>query len=863
MLSDDRTNPTANIWDERSFKALLDLPRFPVQIIQEEPWKSWLEARGGIQSVRSYLLTCDMPPGQRDLLQAILDYPGAPVEYYIERLGIGSSTYFRRMNNLTIRLCPYLNDWEADTSTAGNLPTPLTSLIGMDTLWTMASSAISRPDVRLLTITGPGGVGKTRFALQLATWIAADFKDGVYFVPLAAIGDATLLVAEIMRVLGLENSGGQSLLFTLKAHLHERQILLLLDSFDHLLGAASVVTELLWQAPEVKIITTSREILCLSGEHRFEVPLLDVPDLRQLPPLNELLEYSAIRLFVERAQAVCPDFTLAPENASAVAQICCSLDGLPLAIELAAARIKLFSPQQMLSQIDNRAGLDFLKGGMRDKDVRHQTLWNTIDWSYTLLSEREKSLFRKLAVFAGDWSVEAGLSVCDTIDVEMEMEVLVHKSLVQVVSIDGSKSSRFQMLQTIHEYAGQQLEAGGDLHEMQRRHAYYYLSLLEEADQSSEMPLPRKLTHIKQEHSNLQVALKWALSEEPETALRLVAGILPFWGQLKLMSGGQPWAEQILAQTRHLKIPTRVNVLLGASWQATSRNDYVKGASFVEEALALAKELDDKYLIAASLHGVGEILVNQQEYQQARSLFEESLTLFSELGDKVQIAWTLDHLGNLAQQMADPLQARLLLGQAVDIFQEIGYPGEKSVALVHLGRALLDLGETQQARSSLENALALREELGLHWPKDWANDVLGHVLLAQGEYVSAGILFRESLMLHSEEKDEWGVISSLMDFAALAIVQTNYAEAVQLSSMVSTRFGGFAASIPAKVAQMTKTMEAKFLPVAQEHLSQESYDRAWEEGKTMLIGDVVSALKDGKALPVISANPDEQTKNLI
>ncbi|MBN1430336.1 MAG: tetratricopeptide repeat protein [Anaerolineae bacterium] len=842
-------NSSAAIWDEKHFKALLGLPRFPLRLLQEEPWRSWLEQHGGLSAVRSNLLSTasNLSAEQRELLRIILDSPSTSTQYYADQLNVSSSTYFRQMSDLAHHLIPHLNSWESgrpnpDALPSTNLPALLTPLIGADDLLAVASSRLMQPNTRLLTITGPGGVGKTRFAIQLATELLAQFQGGVYFVPLASVTNVSLLVAEIVRVLEVEGGSTQPLEAILKAYLRDRRLLLLLDSFEHLIDAAPTVADLLWQAPKLQIVVTSREVLHLSGEHRFEIPVLATPDPAHLPPVEQLAQCPSVCLFVDRAQAVMPGFTLTTENAAFVAEVCCCLDGLPLAIELAAARIKLFPPEQMLSQMQH--GLDFLRSGPRDKDTRHQTLWNTIDWSYTLLSEPEKALFRRLAVFAHEWSLEAAQVVCDVADAEEGLENLLHKSLVQFAGTDSTGSLRFQMLQTIHEYARQKMRDSGEEKELQKRHASYYLAWLEDAERFLGTPQLKKWTVcVRQEHNNLRAVLTWSMAEEPEMALQLIGDVLPFWEVLNVLSEGRRWAEQVLSRTQHLKIPARAKALRGTGWLAISQNDHAQGEQCFREALALAQELEDGYLIGTMLQGMGEIMRSKREYDQARAMFGESLTLFRELGDNIQTAWSLDHLGRMAWHQGDAAQARLLLEEAVALFQSMGFQWGLCMTLEHLGRVMLDLGEYRQAQNSLEQALVLLEEYGTRWHMAWTLGALGRVMLAQEDYENAQKLLLRSLGLHKEVENDWGVIISLMDFAALSVARNNYVMAVQLSGAVYAWLGKAEESALSETVQILQDMEIKILPLARSDLNQSDYDYAWEQGKTMSLDEVIVNLR--------------------
>src|SRR6266852_4875421 len=441
------------------------------------------------------------------------------------------------------------------------LPAPLTPLVGREQEIAAVCALLWRPEVRLVTLTGTGGVGKTRLALGVAAAVNADFADGICFVALAPLIDPGLVLSTIAQALGVQEQGSRPLLEGLQDHLREKQLLLLLDNFEQVVSAAPVVAELLVAAPRLRVLMTSRTSLHLSGEHEFAVPPLSLPDLRDLPPLDRLTQYGAIRLFIERAQAVKSDFALTKENAAAIAAICHQVDGLPLAIELAAGRSKLFSPQALLPRLRNR--LKLLVGGAQDLPLRQQTLRGTIAWSYDLLDQAEKILFRRLAVFVGGCTLEAAEAVCHP-DRDLEGDVLdaverlVDKSLLrQEAQADGEP--RLLMLETIREYALERLAASGETEATRRRHADYYLALAEQAEPllAGEQQVPW-LNRLEQEHENLRAALTWVFQEAGgadlhlkaalrEQTLRLVGALWSFWYIHCHYREGKQWLQAALA----------------------------------------------------------------------------------------------------------------------------------------------------------------------------------------------------------------------------------------------------------------------------------------------------------------------------
>jgi predicted ATPase/class 3 adenylate cyclase len=434
-------------------------------------------------------------------------------------------------------------------SSPNNLPLQHTPLIGREREVEEVCARLRSPGVRLLTLTGPGGAGKTRVGLQAAAELLMEFEDGIFFVALAAIADPALVASTIARTLGLTD-GAQPPEELLKGYLHDRQTLLVLDNFEQVLESVPLLDELLSAAPSLKILATSRTPLRLYGEHEFPVPPLSLPDPGSLPPVERLTQYGALRLFVERARAVKPDFSLTKENAPAVVEICARLDGLPLAIELAAARIKLLPPQAMLSRLGNR--LKLLTGGARNLPQRQRTLRSAIEWSYELLDEGEKILLGRLAVFSGGSTLEAVEAVCDArgdlpVDVLDGASSLLEKSLLrQEEGLEGEP--RFAMLETVHEYAREKLEESGEAEEIKRAHAEYFLTLAREADPELKGPGQLEwLQRLEAEHDNMRDALGWALQrEETELVLRLGGALWWFWFVRGHYSEGRRWLEEAL-----------------------------------------------------------------------------------------------------------------------------------------------------------------------------------------------------------------------------------------------------------------------------------------------------------------------------
>jgi predicted ATPase/DNA-binding CsgD family transcriptional regulator len=692
-----------------------------------------------------------------------------------------------------------------------NLPIQPTPFIGRGQEVAAVEHLLQRSEVRLLTLTGPGGIGKTRLALQVAAELSEVFPDGVYFVNLAPIRDPGFVVPTIAEALDVKEIAEQSLLDLLKAFLQEKQLLLLLDNFEQVVSAALQVAELLAACPQLKVLVTSRMVLHVRAEHEFAVPPLSVPDPRHLPDLVALSQYEALALFIQRAQAVKPEFQLSNANARAVAEICRHLDGLPLAIELAAARIKLLPPQVLLTRLTPR--LTVLTDGARDVPERQQTLRNTIAWSYQLLDAQEQRLFRRLSIFVGGCTLQAieaiGAALDDEAGTMLEaVASLLDKSLLQQTEQDGEEP-RLVMLETIREYGLEALEAAGEADVTREAHASYYLRFAEGAE--PELAGPQQamwLDRLEREHDNLRAAMQWLLKQEGteqgrEMALRLGGALLRFWEVRGHWSEGWNFLEWARAGSRGVAVPAQVKVLMAAAYLldhlkndtdqaqvlyeeslvrcrelgdtagiahallllgeiAGRRGNSAVASSRTEEALALFRAVGDKQGIAWSLTNLAGIVCQQGEYARATSLNEESLALFRAVGDKQGIAWSLTNLAGIVCQQGEYTRAISLNEESLALFRAVGDKEGIIWSLFGLARVLfLCQDDPAKVHSLLEEGLALCREVGHKLGIAQALSLLGEVFLQQGHAVKARLLLEESLQLYREGRDQRGMAESL------------------------------------------------------------------------------------------------------
>ena len=738
--------------------------------------------------------------------------------------------------------------------TPNNMPAPRTPLIGRAAEEAAVVGLVRRVDLRVVTLSGSAGVGKTRLSLQVATALRGDFADGVVFVPLAVVTDPRLVVSAIAQELSVQEAGDRPLLESLVACLRDKNMLLLLDNFEQVIGAAPLVADLLIACPAVKVLVTSRAVLHLYGEQEFIVPPLALPSLHHLPEVETLAHYESVALFIQRAQLATPDFTVTRENAAAVAEICVRLDGLPLAIELAAARVKLLPPRALLLRLESR--LSVLIGGAQDLPARQQTLRAAIDWSYNQLDEADQTLFAWLSVFVGGCMLDAVEGVCGRVgglpgDVLDGLSSLVDKSLLRQEEDPTSGQPRFLMLETIREYARERLEQSGAAGAVRAAHAGYMRSLAEQAaPRLTEAEQAAWLARLEADHDNLRTALRWAQESDTreEEGLRIAGALWRFWSTRGYLSEGRRWLEaftspgQVRTQAASLEAAAvRATALSGAGNLATEQGDYARATGFHEESLALRRDLNDTLGIAVSINNLGNLAWLQGDAARAAVLYEESLDLRRQLGDTWGIATSLDGLGSVAYYQGDAARAQVLYEESLALRRELGDTAGLAHALGNLGEVVHELGNAARAQVLYEESLALYRRQSDKKGIAAGLVGLGRVAASQGDAARARALHEESLTLHRELGNKRGMAYSLEGLAS--VVATAPGTAPDALARAVRHLGAAAAlrtAIGTALEPYDRARYERTVTGIRANLGAAAYAVAWTEGQAMTAEQAVA-----------------------
>jgi len=734
------------------------------------------------------------------------------------------------------------------------VPLARTPLLGRERELAAVQQMLLDPAVRLVTLTGAGGSGKTRLGLELCRVGAAAFQDRVFFVALGSISDPAMVPATIAEYVGIRETGGRPFLDVVKNCFRETEpapVLLLLDNFEHILAASAIVVELMEACPSLKVLVTSRAALRVYGEQEFPVPPLALPQHEEMQSIEALAANPSVRLFTQRAAAMKPDFQLTRENAPAVAEICSRLDGLPLAIELAAARVKMLPLSGILTRLQSR--LQFLTAGPLDLPERQQTLRNAIHWSYGLLNDAEQKLLRRLSVFWGGWTLESAEAVCNTkedigIDIFDLTSSLVDKSLVQSLVRTrgpGAEEPRFRMLETIREYAIERLQQSGEEADTKRAHAAYCMVLAEEGNpELSDTERAAWLARCDTEHDDFRAALDWLFQRRDlDWGFRFCMALFRFWDMREHSAEGRDRLEHILqlAGFGYPKERAKTCLLLGAF--CSGQGDFRAASCFLEQSLSIYQELENTSGIATSLNALGVTARDHGDYIDAKINFEKSLAYWRQIQDPVGTAQCLHNLGNVSKITGDYGRARMALTEAMQIFESFGDQTGVAWALNQLGDVAKEQGDLAAARGLYQRALAAfrnaRDPAGA--ARSLAD--MGTIACELGEQANAYENFRQSLEIFRDLGQRRGIARVLEGLACVALSKGEPRQALS-SAAVAARIRQ-SVSTPLPTAEQSKLDQQ--LQKAWRQLGEIEGEKAWAEGSTMALDSAIQLALSGQA----------------
>lgn len=725
-----------------------------------------------------------------------------------------------------------------------NLPAPPTAFVGRERELAEITTLLRRPDVRLITMTGPGGSGKTRLSIKVGSAMLDEFAAGVYFVPLSSSTTPAMVATAIGQSLGLKENANQAPLDALKEHLSDKHMLLMLDNFEQVMDAAALVTDLLASASQLKVIVTSRIVLRVPGEHEYLVPPLDLPT-SPLPTLEKLSQYAAVALFIQRARAVRPDFAVSNANAPAVAQICTLLDGLPLAIELAAARSRDLSLDEILARLDDR--LNLLTSAFRDLPARQRTIRGAIDWSYDLLDADAQRLFRRLGIFVGGWTLDAASAVVNAddepeIDVAAGLASLIDKSLMrQGAGADGE--IRFSRLGVIREYALEKLAESSEEDAVRRRHAEYYLGLAEQAEpELTGAEQAYWLNRLDEEHDNLRAALNWSLTNDSTLGVSLAGALGRFWRVRGHINEGRRWLEAVLQDSEQVSPTVKAKAFF---WAGAIEGDfsYSLALEMLEKALRLFREGGDVGGVARTLNLLGIVVQDNEDYERAAGFYEESLQLQRELGDKHGIAVALANLAWVELNRGNYQATIAMEEESQQLLRELGDQFNLAMGISNLGNVALLTDEYGQAIARYEESIAMHRELGNARGIALALFFLSLTKLFQGGIGEAREAGRESLTMLRELEADSDIPITIWGMAGIASAEGEARRAAVIFGAAEAQLKIFGASLPPAI----NPLYTRLLDVTRLQLDEASFDAAWAEGQAMTLEQVVTyALQQGR-----------------